>query len=287
MAGSVRPSQFGSAIRRPVLELPVDQNRSLMDFWQEQIAQLAATIGSSKLPVRIMFDKNAKTLPAPPQIAGSTQFSIERDPSDIRGTGGVLRDITRVYDGDDYVLVANGAQVLVQSLDDLSRSLAALHGDVGIISHLDGTPSGIMLVRCGVLDDVSAVGFQDMKEQVLPRIAQKFDIRVAHFEQPTGVPIRSLSDYIRALSIYHQARKGVETVDPFAENLKSLFAIVHPQAHVDSTAKLHDSVVLPGGRVEAGAVLVRSIVCPGAVVRRDQRVVERIVAGGRSSEGAR
>ncbi len=287
LAGSVRPTQLSTSIGRSVMELPVDKDRSLLEFWHEQISAFTAALGQPRLPVRVMFDKTA-TLPAMPSPNGRTAFSIEHDPNDFRGTGGVLRDVTRIYGADDYVLVANGAQVLVQPLDELAAALASLAGDVAVVSHRDGTPSGLMLVRCGVLEQVSTVGFLDMKEQVLPRIAQTHSVRVAHYTQPTGVPIRSLADYVQALSRHHLRLRGTSAaVDPFAENLKSLFAIVQGGAQVDPAARLHDSVVLAGGRVDAGAILVRSIVCPGGYVRRDQRVVDRVIGRAGLAEGAR
>ena len=89
--------------------------------------------------------------------------------------------------------------------------------------------------------------------------------------RPTGLPVRTLEDYVQALRFHHRRRAGKPvSSDPLAEDFAPAFSLVEPGALVDPTARIHDSVVLAGGAVEAGAVLVRCLICPGAVVRRDR-----------------
>jgi hypothetical protein len=204
---------------------------------------------------------------------------VERDLSEYRGTGGLLHDLARDYHDDDLLLVANAAQVL---LDPMSRVLMALRrkrADVAVISHDDGTPSGIMLVRRKTLRMLPATGFVDMKEQGLPLIASQYDVRVVRRRRPTGLPIRLLDGYIQALHYYHRRRAGAHgsMIDPLAEDWTPAFSLVEPGASVDPSARIHDSVVLAGARVEAGSVLVRSLVCPGAVIRRDRTAVDEVI----------
>src|SRR5690606_20299334 len=98
-----------------------------------------------------------------------------RDPVEYRGIGGVLRDLAGDYHRDDYILVANAAQLLLSPLSELATLLAESDADgpadVSLISHRDGTPSGLMLIRCGSLWCIPQVGYVDMKEQALPMIA--------------------------------------------------------------------------------------------------------------------
>ena len=58
---------------------------------------------------------------------------------------------------------------------------------------------------------------------------------------------------------------------------RSAFALVEDGARVDSSARLHDAVVLRGGAVGAGAVLVRSVVCDGGIVLRKAVIVDQLV----------
>jgi ADP-glucose pyrophosphorylase len=121
-----------------------------------------------------------------------------------------------------------------------------------------------------------------MKEQGLPLIASKFEVRVVRRRRPTGLPVRSLEGYIQALHFYHRRRMRKPVItDPLAEDWSPSFSLVESGATVDSSAQVHDSVVLAGGCIEPGAVLVRSVVCPGVVVRRDRTEVDRIVVAER------
>jgi hypothetical protein len=112
----------------------------------------------------------------------------------------------------------------------------------------------------------------------LPLIASKHDVTVLHCRRPTALPIRTLSDYVLAMRHYHRRSRGKPAVsDPLAEDWQRAFAIVEQGASVDSSAHVHDSVVLRGGVVEKGAVVVRSIVCPGGVVKKDRPAVDQLV----------
>jgi hypothetical protein len=287
LGGSVRPTALGLATGRSVLDLPLDENGSVFNGWLDQAADLARQLGLDGLPVRVMVNqKSPDPFSADPRHFG--RFRVERDLSEYRGTGGVLHDLARDYDDDDLVLVTNAAQVL---MDPLPTIVAALHrcgGDVTVVSHEDGTPSGIMLVTCKTLRQISEDGYVDMKEQALPEIANRFDVRVLARRRPTGLPIRTLEDYVQALRYHHRRKAGKRSaVDPLAEDWDPTFALIEPGAQVDPTSRVHDSVVLKGAVVEAGAVLVRSVVCPGGVLRRDKTVVETFVTAARESRRRR
>ena len=285
LGGSVRPTALGLATGRSVLDLPLDENGSVFNGWLDQAKELAASLKLESLPVRVMVNQNSpEPSSADPRHFGA--FRVERDLSEYRGTGGVLHDLARDYDDDDLVLVANAAQIL---MDPLSSIVSALHrrgGDVTVVSHEDGTPSGIMLVACKTLRQVSETGYVDMKEQALPEIARRFDVRVLERRRPTGLPIRTLEDYIEALRYHHRRKTGRRSaVDPLAEDWNPTFSLIEPGAQVDPASRVHDSVVLKDAVVEAGAVLVRSVVCPGGVLRRDKTAVETFVT--RVPEGRR
>jgi N-acetylglucosaminyldiphosphoundecaprenol N-acetyl-beta-D-mannosaminyltransferase len=286
LGGAVRANPLVAASGRSVLDLPLDENGSVLNFWLKQAADVARIAGLEKLPVRVMVNQTSpEPCSADPRYLG--MFRVERDLSEYRGTGGVLHDLAQDYHDDDMILVANAAQVL---LDPLSRVLIALRrkrADVAVISHADGTPSGIMLVRRKTLHLLPAAGFVDMKEQGLPAIASQYDVRVVHRRRPTGLPIRTLDGYVQALHYYHRRRSGARgTIDPLAEDWSPAFSLIEPGASVDPSARVHDSVVLAGARVEGGAVVVRSLVCPSAVIRRDRTAVDEIIRADRDPRRA-
>jgi N-acetylglucosaminyldiphosphoundecaprenol N-acetyl-beta-D-mannosaminyltransferase len=272
LGGSVRPSPLATVIDHSVLDLPIGQGGTVLTRWLDQADDLARRLRLDRLPVRLLVDSNA---PAP-RSAARDRFSLERDPAEYRGTGGLLASIAVEYDDDDLILVANAAQLLLDPLAALFKALRRTGGAVGLTSDRDGAPGGVMLVTCRTLRLIPAIGFVDMKEQALPLIAKRFDVRVLQSRRPTGLSLRSLSDYVAALRAFHSpACRSI--VEPLAEEWKSMFAIVEPGAAVAPSARLYDSVVLGRGIVEAGAVVVRSLVTSSGVVRKDRKAVDQYV----------
>jgi mannose-1-phosphate guanylyltransferase len=277
LAGSVRPTPLHQAIGRNVLDLPIDATGSILGHWQRQIDRLAAMLGRPFLEVKVMIDRAADVpASASPAASGRAVVNIERDPLDLRGTGGVLHDLAKRWDDDRYILVASAGQIMLEPIVDIAQSLADLGGDVTVVSHRDGTPSGMMLVRCSALRDIAPVGFVDMKEQALPRIARDHDVVVFHNPTATGLPVRTLADYIDALRIYHRRLQGASVPVRGDDNdWRLTFALVEEAAHVHPQARIHDSVVLAGARVQRDAVVVRSIVGPDAIVTADSMIVDQ------------
>ena len=233
--------------------------------------------------VRLMIDP-ASLEPTSRQDCPRAKLSVERDPYEYRGSGGVLYDVSHDYDGDDWLLVASGGQVLFQPLADLAERMADRGGDVCVVAHEDGTPSGLMLIRAACLSVIPAIGFVDMKEQALPRIAEDYQVNVMRLDQISGMPIRTLDGYIAALRQRHLQLSGdTSWENAFAER-RPVFQIVQDGTSVSDDAELQDSVVLEGGRVAAGAVVVRSIVSGRGNVPAGRMVVDQIVA---SSAGPR
>ncbi|MEX2671525.1 MAG: hypothetical protein WD294_05375 [Phycisphaeraceae bacterium] len=277
LAGGVRETKLSSILPSSLLDLPLESNLTVLDQLMQQTDDLATHLGRESLDVRLLIGRLSKDFAVSPE-ASRSNVCVERDPFDYRGTGGVLRDIGTKYEEDDLVLVGNGSQVFVDPLRELAESLAADGGDVGVVAHRDGTPSGLMLVRCGCLKAIPASGFIDMKEQALPLIAQHHRVMVTMRDRPSTLPIRTLTDYLYALRLHHlRAKDQTALDDPFREDFEPTFGVVQEGADVDPSARVHDSVVLRGAKVAAGAILVRSLVSSGATVRRDQRIVDRLV----------
>lgn len=279
LGGAVRASELSLATERSVLDLPLDQHCSILNYWLQHARHLCGWASLEKLPVRIKVNQNAfEPRSADPRFFGA--FRVERDLSDFRGTGGVLHDLAGDYEDEDLLLIANAAQVMLDPLTAITEALARVGGDVSVVAHEDGTPSGMMLLKCKTLRLLSPRGFVDMKEQGLPLIASKYDVRVLRRRRPTGLPVRSLADYIGALRIHHRDKAGrPQATDPLAEDWGPTFSLIEAGASADHSARVHDSVVLSGARVEPGAVLVRSVVCPGVIVGRDRTIADTIVTG--------
>jgi hypothetical protein len=285
LGGSVRSSRFHAAIERWALDLPCAPGKTLLDMWAEGVDLLSQAWGSP-VPLRILADasREGSTPSHMPANAVTTaggaisSMTVDKDPIELRGTGGVLRDISGGYPPQSFLLVANAAQVLLRPLPDLARTLDSLGGDVAVLAHADGTPTTLMLVRCGALAALPALGFLDMKEQALPQLAARSPVRVVSTPAHVSMGVRTGKSYIDALRAYH-LRKGVDGSQDaqLPESWRSAFHLVEEGATVDMGARLHDSVVLKGGRVERGAIVARSVVCPGGIVRAGETVVDKLV----------
>lgn len=287
LGGSVRPSPLCTATGRSILDLPLDDGGSLLNYWLSQAVEVTRSAGLERLPVRVLVNQ-ASLEPYSAHEKHFGTFRVERDLSEYRGTGGVLRDVAADYADDDLILVANAAQILLDPLPAIAAALARKGGDVCLVSHDDGTPSGVMLLTCKALRLIPVTGFVDMKEQALPQIAARFDVRVVRRRRPTGLPVRTLEDYVQALRFHHRRRAGKPiTTDPLAEDFAPAFSLVEAGATVDASARVHDSVVLAGGVVEPGAALVRCVVSPGATVRRDRTEVDRMVLANARNRGSK
>lgn len=277
LAGSVRPSLLSRSLDRSIIELPVSPSETVLQQWLRSAEQLAEWSASGAMSLRLVIDRAGREPQLPPN--SGVDLRVERDRAEFRGTGGVIRDLAADYGDDDLILVANAAQVLLEPLPDLTATLFAIPGDVRLIAHRDGTPSGLLMVRCGCMRSVGEVGFMDLKEQVLPKLAAAGHVvNVVQRDAATGLPIRTLEAYIEAVRCGHRARAGLPIEhDAFAERWESTFTIAEPGAQVDPTARLQDSVVLKGGVVGRGATVVGSVVTAGGVVYPGATVVDRVI----------
>src|SRR5205085_2473215 len=65
LAGSVRPTRLGTAIGRPLFELPLQKGTSILDAWRREAWQLGQAVEQPALPVRIMIDRSAQEVRTP------------------------------------------------------------------------------------------------------------------------------------------------------------------------------------------------------------------------------
>jgi hypothetical protein len=281
LAGSVRASQLCRATGRSLLDLPVLPDSSVLDYWHLQLTEMARLYDIEELPVRVMLDR-AAPLPHVSQVEGPVSIQVEQDPFAFRGTAGLLSDLARAYEPDDYILVANAAEVLLEPLTGLVESLMAAQSDVSMVCLHDGTPSGLILLKCKALRDIAKVGYVDLKEQGLPVMARNHDIRVIRCNDYAGLPVRTRGSYLEALREFYQRVQSDKTPTEALtddEGWRAKFGLVETGAAVHPSAVVHDSVVLAGARVEPGAVLVRTVICPSGVVRQDESAVDCLVVG--------
>jgi hypothetical protein len=175
-------------------------------------------------------------------------------------------------DPDDRILVVSGHALARPAWAAVLEDPAAASCDIAVETDAARAPTGTFLIRCGCLADIPPRGFIDLKEQAMPLIAARHDVRVLATAAPPPIPILNLDGYLRAVRECHAGGAAVE-------DWRCSFALAEPGSTVHPSARLHDAVVLAGARVEAGAVVVRSLIGPGGVVPRGGSAIDELVAG--------
>ncbi len=278
LAGAVRRARLHDVIGRSPLDLPIDSSASLLDVWSGQVARLAGVLSAERLHCRLMAD-SASSAPAATPVADRTEWSVETDPVELRGTGGLLRDIAECYGDDQYLVVASAMHLPLHPLERFVAEAVRDGVDVSVLEDLTGSPTSVFVIACRVLRELPAVGFVDLKEQALPQIARNHSVRVVPVPGPIAIPIRTASSYLAAVQARARRLRGLgDTETAFAERWRSDFAIAEPATLIDPTARLHNAVVLGGGMVEAGATIANCLVCPGGRVARGERLMNQVIA---------
>ncbi len=285
LCGSIRPTPLIRSIGRSVMDLPLTADKSLMRHWYELALDLAQALDAPQLTTRVLYNSHVN----PPSVTGMNgrvNLLMDHDRCELRGTAGVLRDVTEPYAEDSLFLVAHGAQQIRRPLAPIVRKMMDLAGDAVLLVEPDGAPSGLMLLRRSALDLVPKVGYVDLKEQALPRLRQHCRVEVLCLDEPLALPVRCRESYLNALHQYHHDIMGDgQVLHPFSEKWQPTFRIVEGGATVSPDARVFNSVVLSGGVVESGAVVVDSVVGPGGIVRKGQRVLGELVQSAQRRKG--
>lgn len=215
----------------------------------------------------------------------------ESDPRPYRGTAGLLRDLVEGYDEDDVVVVAPARRVVTGSLVGLLDAME--DEDVAIFAHGE-EDTGIAAVRVGALRLAKEVGFDDFREQFLPRLmAAGGKVRVREASGVATYAVRSVADYVRAVRAVHEPApealdgrvrsegQGVgggdaEGWDDDTE-WRPRFLLREAGVLFGRGSQAFDSVLLSGAVVEEGAVLGRCVVGPGGVVPAGAKLLDMAV----------
>lgn len=285
LTGSVRPTSFDEAISRSPVHLPLlltggsasQGILTVLDQWQKAASDLRTFWPTLKLRVIGASATEGTRSSSPPDWV-----ALEADPREYRGTAGLLRDLVADYADDDIVLVAPGRRVMMTSLLRAAREIGP--EEITIFASR-GEDAGLMAARVGILRRAKEVGFEDFREQFLPRlVGERCQVVLKDLPDFDSVPVRTAADYIAALRIMHQAHSashkglvGGDGSDELREEWRPTFSIVEPGAEIGIGARLFDSIVLAGAKVGPGAVLGRCVVGPRGVVSANARLLDALV----------
>lgn len=271
-------------VGRSPLDLPIDQRQTVGSSWRDQVTALAGSLGLPSLELLIVGGQEARSCGQLDAGGGAgCRVSHMPDPSELRGTGGLLHDVAARFADDQFLLVSTGSTILLNPLDQLFRSLLDAEVDVAFLARGDEA-FNVTLVRCGALRDLPTIGFVDFKEQAIPRIKSGRSVEAVHCPDRPSVTMRNGAQYLDGLRLLHtrlsaggSRNAGPVVPEAFREEWRPTFGIVEEGAEADSTAIVHDSVIMRGAKVGRRAIVARSLISPGMVVADDAVVVGRFL----------
>lgn len=223
-----------------------------------------------------------------PEIEGASLHYSE-DPLP-RGPAGCLRDLQQWLGDDTFIAIQGTASYdfdLADMIADHRRTGAAVTvgarrcpDDVDLLE-----PAGIYLVNPATLPLIQSQGYQDIKEQFLPKvIAQGMQVR-CHCLKGTATLIHSPGHYLSAL---RDAITRNAAQPPAGYRLLADAVIAHETATIDPTARISGPVWIDADAVvEARAVIAGPVVLgartrigAGALVHRAVAMHDTALAPG-------
>lgn len=275
LAGGLKPSPLCRACDAPVLTIPLSARGSLQDHWLESISLLGDLVAPDATTSLCVSVEHAPSLQsATPALP--TRCSVVPDQAPYRGPAGVLRDAAAGFPDGATILVAESSRIVATPLRPFVQHHFSQNADVTVGVNPDGAPAGIFLIRAGTLSVVPAVGFMDLKEQLLSKLVKTCKVLVWKFPAPGLYPCRTRTEFLNAALAMHRENPADDAHSPASPGP----AVLHESAIVDPTAYVAQCVLGRNSRVGAGAVLVRSIVMPGASVHTGASISDAVITTG-------
>jgi NDP-sugar pyrophosphorylase family protein len=224
-----------------------------------------------------------------------------------RGAAGCLKDCEQWLGSETFVVVPGASLLVGVSLADLiaqhRASGAALtvgaepdaDGDAGFDAptsgrHLALKPTGIYVCEPVVLEHIKTRGYQDMKEQLIPKLVQAgLKVRAVAIRGRV-IAVRNEECYLNAMV---EVMEDAEARQAFTGHLSTRVpgsgVWIHPQAQVHAAARVVGPAYIgAGARIDADAVVIGpAIVGEGCQVGAEAVVHESILwRGARVGRGA-
>jgi NDP-sugar pyrophosphorylase family protein len=210
-----------------------------------------------------------------------------------RGPAGCARDAALATTGEVFV-VAEGTAIPFVPLAELLQTHHASGALATVVVQQEqpgegntclARPSGMYVFERRALELVPQKGFQDIKENLIPRLYRAGEHVGAHLVNARSARVLSAGTYLDA---NHWA---VSRLIARAESLEgyelSGEALVHRSASVDAQARMAGPVLIgPESRVGPGATLVGPVVLGSGCTVAGDAIVSRTVAWNRCLVGA-
>ncbi len=202
-----------------------------------------------------------------------------------RGPAGCSRDAAALVPAENYVVI-EGSVLPVMDLRGLLRFHERMGAAATVVVHpVEGNgdggnghhcPAGIYVLARRALEQVPAVGYQDLKEVLIPRLYQQQEWVAAYPAEAPSPRLKDLASYL-ALQGWLLAKLAARDSDGEGYAWRGP-ARVHRTARVADGARLVGPVMLgPHTRVLEGAIMVGPTVLGGNGVVERQALVKRSV----------
>jgi mannose-1-phosphate guanylyltransferase/phosphomannomutase len=261
-----------------------------------------AGVGGATISANGRTQDIAQGLGSQPCEGIAIQYSEDALP---RGAAGCVKDCQR-WLGDETFLVTQGASLLLgvdfaQLVAEHRSSGAAVTVAVDTARPGDAPrPTGLYVCEPAIFPHINGRGYQDMKEQLIPRLVQRGLKVRATVVRGRIVPIRHEEDYLEAMI---ELLEDVEHREGFTGHLRHReptvwidpTATVHPRARMvgpvwigpgtevgRGAVVLGPAVIGSHCRMEQGSVVHASILWSKVRVGRQAMVEQAILAGGAS-----
>ena len=272
LGGGLRHSLLRRQVGCAIGTLPINEHGSLLGAW---IKRFSSDSRIKKILVVSSDEFDRKQL----KSAGSVlqvDCDIEHivDPSPHRGTGGVLSDVMAKLPWDLMLMGEISAMPpahVSKTLDSVEYSDAAM--SVGV-SELD-RPIGIFAMLRMALEKVPQVGYFDLKEQLVPALANAGHVVRPVVLMPRHIRLENLDGWLSAIRTMEGGVHPEADVSP-AARIEGTVCVLK-DAIVKSNASIRDSLIMEGACIESEAVVARSVVGPGMRIKKGHRIIDGIL----------
>ena len=284
LAGTLAPSSLREASGVPTLCLPMGASGTLLDAWLAVIDELDVC---SEVRVIVNSTEDVESLmsvlPRRHRTQRGRRIRVVAEPASWRGAAGTIFDATTDLPDDASILVVESNSLPPASVVPIVNSLT--DDLAGLVAVADNNqPAGIYVFRMAALQATPRVGYVDMKEQLIPRLAgsgaKLGPVHVNH----CCIRVRDRRSYLAAvresLAAAESAPSASRVSPEAAVSGSAIIAgvcVIEDGVVVEDGAVVHDSVVLAGATIGGGAILSRSIVAPLTRVAPRAKIIRGVV----------
>jgi NDP-sugar pyrophosphorylase family protein len=224
--------------------------------------------------------------------ADLTEVEIVHD-REPRGPAGCARDAALAGDGETF-LVAEATAIPTVTLSELLQAHRRSGALATVVVHqeqpadADGCltrPAGVYVFERRALEAVSVRGFQDIKENLIPRLYHAGEHVGAHVVTTGVARVLNMETYI---AVNEWVVQGLlERSGALEDYVRAGEALVHRSAEVDPGARFAGPVLIgPGARIARGATVVGPSVFGADCRIESDAIVSRTVAWDRCAVAA-